>query len=200
MSKSSGAAKELVDRMLQDTRCMMICELISCEGNLATVKPLHRERVMSESGRSVDFSEMQEISDIPIVDVCGIRLEVEEGTHGYLIFSDVDIDNYISSRSEFDVGSARFHDYNDAVFIPSEIANSRPDPKILIGADQPVSMSIKDGKIIMQCTSGIFLNSPAGVFINGSEYGQHTHIGNLGNPTSPPVNSNPVQQEIEFNK
>lgn len=92
-------------------------------------------RYNSGISRSPVYEEKQTLVGVPLADVMGIRMVPEIGMHGMLKFHDTDIENYWASRDISEPKTTRFHDYSDAIFIPSEVAirGKRPDPYITIG-------------------------------------------------------------------
>lgn len=123
--------KELNDRMLMDTRVCLMANVtaVDAEKNTVNVKPLILERKMAETEREVVYEEMAEIIDVPLATVNGIRFVPDPGDHGMLIFHDTDLDAYKLNRELLEVNTARFHDYNDAIFISLELSQiNRPEP------------------------------------------------------------------------
>lgn len=108
------------------------------EEMLVDVMVVNKEPVYNSGiSRTPIYEEKQIIVGVPVADVMRIRVIPEPGMHGILKFHDTDIENYWDSRAISEPKTARYKDYADAVFIPSEITNLgiRPDPYITIGCD-----------------------------------------------------------------
>ncbi len=138
---------------------------------------------------------MQEITEVPLTDIAGIRFIPPIGSHGLLIFSDVDLDKYKTTRLRDELASPRAHNYNDAIFLPIEISQSdRPDPYatlegrlLKIHTNTQVEKDVQiDGNLIVNgdVVAGPTKNS----LINLGLHAQtHTHTGNMGFSTSTPA-------------
>lgn len=192
-----SAEKELVDRQLMDTRTAIVAEVTFCDPvrMVVNVKPLYLERKMAEEDRAVEFEEMSEIIDVPLLDVCGIRYLIPVGEHGLLIFHDVDLDKYKLTRERLELASSRFHDYNDAMFIPCELAQvDRPDPYATLEGrlfkfhtNVQVEKDVQiDGNLIV--LGDVIAGSQLTSLVNLGLHAQtHTHTGNLSYATSTPA-------------
>jgi len=184
MRNFGSAEKELGDRLLMDTRVSLVCEVTFCdpERHIVNVKPLILERKMGEQERSVEFEEMAEILDVPLPDFCGIRFLIPVGDHAMLLFHDTDLDAYKLTRELLEVKTARFHDYNDAVLLPMEIAQTgRPDPYMtfennMITVHKKITFE-QDVKADVDVIAGA---QNASLVNTNMAYNTHTHTGNLG--------------------
>lgn len=180
---------EFFGRASEGLRVCMPAEVTFCDPDrhIVNVIPMYNERVMSEEGREIEYAEMQEILDVPLPDICGIRFNIPVGDHGLLIFNDVDLDGYKLSRERLDLASSRTHDYNDAVFIPAEVAQpGRPDPYMTFENN----MITVHKKIIFEQDVKAEIDVIAGAqnasLVNTNmAYNMHTHTGNLGFSTGP---------------
>ena len=184
MRNLGSAEKELGDRQLMDTRVALVCEVTFCDPvrGVVNVKPMILERKMAEEDRAVEFEEMAEIIDVPLPDILGIRFLIPVGDHGVLLFHDSDLDAYKLTRERLEVKSARFHDYNDAIFIPMEAAQvGRPDPYMTFENNM---ITVHKKVIFEQDVKGevdfIAGAQNASLVNTNMAYNTHTHTGNLG--------------------
>jgi len=141
--------KEFADRYNMDIRVGIPVTIsdYDAENLCATATPAYKERIMGENDRAVVYEELQPIAEVPFADGWGTRFIPEDDDHGWLFFSDVSLENYITTRDGTqDLNTAAFHDYSDCFIAPLETAKvDRPDPYITIGCDiiqfhRPVQM------------------------------------------------------------
>jgi len=127
-NKGLSYQREGSDRLNRDFRVCMACVVTEVNGCKVSVVPAFRERIMDKSGRNVSHEQMQEIEDVPLAIVGGVKFEVEEGDHGLIYFHDVSLDEYLDSEVISDLSSvSRHHDYTDAIFLPFDIRCSAHD-------------------------------------------------------------------------
>lgn len=177
-NNNQSAFKELLDRYSADIRVSLMAEVIDCDlpTMSVTVKPLSKDRKMSETSRGVEYEDMQEIFDVPLAMVSGVQFMPDSGAHGLLVFHDFDLDEYKLSRERRDPASSRNHDYQDAIFVPIESAQvGRPEAYI-------------------QLYQGVCnIIAPGGIWLNGVNFEQHTHTnGYLSSPTGPFIATPPA--------
>lgn len=193
----AAAIRQLIERLTADIRVAIMAEVVDCDPATLTVavKPMFLERIPAELGREVIYEEMQTIEEVPLSDIAGIRFLPPIGSHGLLLFHDVDLDKYKTTRLRDVLASARTHDYNDAIFLPIEITQGdRPDPyatldgrlfKIHTNVQIEKDVQI-DGNLLV--TGDVQAGPQMASLVNlNTAYNAHTHTGNLSYATSGPA-------------
>lgn len=155
-NKTESSAYENGMHQQEDLRVCMLCEVLEVGDCLLTVRPAYSERVMDEQGRTVSHSPMGEIIDVPVPVIMQIKYYPEVGDHGFLIFHDVAIDEYIVNGGTAELNEqSRSHDYSDALFVPADYRCDK--------AKDPI-MTIRDGRIEVD-----------DIFVDGQSVKNHVH-------------------------
>lgn len=122
-----------------------------------------------------------------------IEHQIDPGDEGIIIFSQRCIDGWVNTGGVASNPILRFHDVNDAYFIPG----IRSQPNVITGFDNNgIKLRNKTGdKFVWLKNDGSLKIKATDVDIesltlthNGTDVGEtHKHVGNLGNLTSDPI-------------
>jgi len=118
----------VIDAKICDLHTSMPAEIVSYDyaKNLAVVKPTLKRKYKNES----EAVELPTISNVPVsfqrMGPAHLRLPVEPGQTGHIIFNERSIDGWLVSGGKIDPQDPRKHSLSDAVFYPGLVPNNNP--------------------------------------------------------------------------
>lgn len=123
-------------------------EVVSIEGNFATVKPLISH--LDTTGKQINLTDDDNIPNVPIMFFSGafgsFKFKVNPKDKGLLIASNCDISNYKKNHSQSVVASSRSFSFSDGFFIPLDFGGAGNN---LIIKNNNSSLEMSNSEIII---------------------------------------------------
>lgn len=109
-----------------------------------------------------------EIGNVPVIfpssKTFGIFFNIEPGSKGMLVFSDVNLDSWIDTGESSSPKTKRRHNINDACFYPGVVTSSK-----FVYSGEGVFIGKKDGSNGIEINNGVIVNSGTERLVTASE-------------------------------
>lgn len=175
---SSKSIIEGLDRYGMESRVSLpvIITEVNEDQSLVRVQIAFKDRTMGKVDRLIENLDHQEIADVPVAHYGTnkgyIISKIEVGSQGKIIFTDLDLTDYIETGEVLDLASSRFHDWNDCYFTVGEFSYARRIDPIdadiaMASIDGTSCVAIKEGGVVeLSAATELKFNAPL-ITVNG---------------------------------